>query len=121
MDGIHDMFAELDGYDRYESAIEEWAAIRRKNPSVRKTPVLSAEESARRRRERARIYMNNRYQNDPKFRARHIAAVKSRQRKPRVDAAIHGTVSKYNGGCRCWPCRDSIAQYKRDWRMQRAA
>lgn len=121
--GIAEMFAELDGYQRYESALEQWSAWRTSRGYQRKTVPLSPEEALRRRRERARLYMNKRYREDAEFRARHQKAARARYYVPRANAAKHGTVSKYNSGdgCRCDACREAMAQYKRDWRERRAA
>lgn len=41
--------------------------------------------------------------------------VPSPRRKPR-----HGTISKYTLGCRCGACRESWAEYQRDWRRGRS-
>ncbi|WP_341998159.1 hypothetical protein MRBLWH7_000117 [Microbacterium sp. LWH7-1.2] len=45
---------------------------------------------------------------------------KSEKRTPRGSATKHGTTSAYSDGCRCQPCRDAVAVYKREYRMRKA-
>ena len=36
----------------------------------------------------------------------------------RINAARHGTRSKYTGGCRCEPCKDSSVRYQAQYRLK---
>lgn len=107
---IVEMFAGLDGSDRYDDAIERW--LRRWHAS--QTSV--------------------RYQRDPEFRERHKAAmaryrdrlfgVGRPRRKPRPHplAIKHGVYTSYTKyKCRCTECRAASAAYRKKRRAEVAA
>lgn len=101
---IVEMFAGLDGSDRYEDARERWSAS----------------------------HTSLRYQRDPEFRERHKAAVDRykdlvfgvdrprRHRRPFGPIAIkHGVYSSYTKyKCRCTACRSASAAYRRRRRSE---
>lgn len=107
-DDIVEMFAGLDGTDRYEDALERWL----------------------RRWEAAQT--STRYRQDPEFRLRHTAAMarwRDRvygadrpRRHPRPIGPIqitHGLITSYaKHKCRCLECRAVAASYRRKRRAE---
>jgi len=107
-DDIVEMFAGLDGTDRYEYALERW--LRRWNAAQTST----------------------RYQQDAEFREHHKAAMarwRDRvygadrpRRRPRPFGPVnitHGLISSYNKHkCRCAKCRATSAAYRKKRRAE---
>lgn len=131
MTGISEMFAELDGYDRYESELE--SALRRAR-SERRESMRNYERWYRKTIGRAyyRDYQTtrrrNRYQNDPAYREKWLAYLSSWRAAKRAASgkgprkvAQHGDYSKYSGGCRCDACRAASAAYTRGLRARKRA
>lgn len=120
MTGIHEMFAELSGYDRYEYAIA--VVIEKRYEQKRR---WNREYRARRLPE-LRTYIRERYWNVPGVRERHLEAMRRYQEKRRDIGIVkrrmpaqHGTTSKYVDGCRCEACRAASTAYMREYRARR--
>jgi hypothetical protein len=113
MIGIAELFAELDGYDRYEAAVEIWASGRKELNAARREP--------------ARIYMRNRYRDDDEFRERKKLEMRRRYYLKRYGTQLpnvvdfrrpdaqHGEHRKYAAGCRCLLCKQANNRYQREW------
>lgn len=126
--GIAEMFAELDGYERYEydlevalrcTRAERRESIRNYRHWYRKTIGRESyrEYQTTRRRER--------YQTDPAYREKWLTYLSDWRAGKRIAAgkgprpvAQHGDYSKYTGGCRCRLCRQASANYRRGRRQQ---
>ncbi len=118
-DDIAEMFAGLDGSDRYEDAIENWANWRRAQDAL----------YSKEHRDHASRYWKDRYQREPEVRARHKAAVvryldrllgSDRPRRTYGPLAIkHGSAYTYTKRrCRCAECRAASAAYQRSRRAR---
>lgn len=101
MIGIAEMFAEFDGYNRYESTLETWI---------------------REQRVRLREYQRDWYWNNRGHVLSYLKAWRAQKRAklglPPRRIAQHGTPSKYAGGCRCNACRAASAEYRRKRRAE---
>jgi hypothetical protein len=143
MEGIAEMFGELDGYQEYWmelSAQGEYVreAHRRRVAEYRKDSPerVRASLNKYRRRHRDKIraydsaYRRRRRANDPNWRARRAEYDRAYyQRTHGVSLKVygpvciqHGTVNAYvNRGCRCRSCTDAAVARSREQRSRRAA
>jgi hypothetical protein len=123
MEGIAELFAELDGYDRYDKDLEVWvtnriAARREWQRTYSRGPEHKVQKAE---------YFKRRYWSDPVYRAYKKAQMLERYRErtgrtPRAPAE-HGEQRKYAAGCRCVTCNEANNQYQRARRarMKQAA
>lgn len=109
--GIAEMFAELDGYERYEEAVENWARA-----------TCEAREARAKcehlKRAQAAWYMRNRDKQIAYHRRYYREVVRPLRGIGSRPVAQHGTVSKYNTGCRCEQCGDAARDYRRQYKKR---
>lgn len=101
MIGIVEMFAELDGYERYEVDLLVWASHQRAQKRERDRTYLSDPLARRKKLEHSK----------QRYRAK-LALVGRTVRPP----SRCGTVHRYNTGCRCDACRAAMASYMREYK-----
>lgn len=125
MIGIAEMFAELDGYQRYQDSLESWSSWR--SESQRESDRWYRKLPHVRRRKVARWRM--RYQTDRQFRERWLAGKRRLHRERRGILVVYGPIQADHGttygystrGCRCDLCRAAQTQYTRDYRARKRA
>lgn len=117
MIGIPEMFAEFDGYDRYESEIEQWSHFRHAAKARQSGRYLTPTGRLYQREYKRGWYEVNRERWNAYVQERR-ARLRAAAGKTCRPAAVHGSRTKYVAGCRCDACRCAETAYRRERRRQ---